>query len=77
MPIHEGFGESGRPYQRVDHEWKPPQLRDAIRVVHSIKSNQRLRPVQVLQDRWAYDIDYPASKFELMLGLVGGRSTVD
>jgi hypothetical protein len=32
-PIHEGLGEPSHPDQRVNYEGKPPQLRDAIRVV--------------------------------------------
>jgi hypothetical protein len=47
-PIHEGLGEPSRPNQWVDYEGKPPWLWDAIRVVHSVKSDQRFRAVWVL-----------------------------
>jgi hypothetical protein len=43
-PIHEGLGESGCADQWVDYEGKPPQLRDAIRMVRSVKSDRGLRP---------------------------------
>jgi hypothetical protein len=65
--IQEGLSEPGRPDQRIDNEGKPPWLRDAIQVVRSIKSDQRLRLVQVLWDRCAYGIDYTTSKLELAL----------
>jgi hypothetical protein len=64
-PIHVGLGEPSRPNQRVDYEGKPPWLGDPIRMIHSIKGDWRLGPVQVLQDRRAHDVDCPANKFEL------------
>jgi hypothetical protein len=62
-PIHEGLSEPGRPDQWIDNEGKPPHFRDAIWVVHSVKSDLGLGPVQVLQDRCAYGIDYSADRF--------------
>jgi hypothetical protein len=47
-PIHEGLSEPDRPDQRIHNEGKLPRHRDAIQVVHSVKSDQGLRPAQVL-----------------------------
>jgi hypothetical protein len=76
-PIHEGLGESCRPDQQIDYEGKRPQLRDAVWVVHSVKSDWGLRPAQTLWDRRAYIIDCSADKFELTLRFVGNRPTVN
>jgi hypothetical protein len=70
--IHDGLSQPGRPDQRVDNEGKPPRLGYAIRVVNSIKSDQGLRPAQVLQDRCNYGVDCSASKLELAPQLMGG-----
>jgi hypothetical protein len=47
-PIHESFGELGRADQWVDYERKPSRLGDTVWVIHSIKSDQGLKPVKVL-----------------------------
>jgi hypothetical protein len=62
--IHAGLSEPGHPDQWVDNEGKPPRLGDAIRVVHSVKSDRGLGPAQVLWDHCAYSVDRSASKLE-------------
>jgi hypothetical protein len=49
-PIHECFGEPGRPDQWVDDKEKPPWLGDSIQVVCPVESDWRFRLAQVLQD---------------------------
>jgi hypothetical protein len=70
-PIHESLSEPGCPNQRVDNEGKPPSLRDAVRVVHLVKSDRGFRPMQVFQEHHAHGIDCPVGKFELTAQLVG------
>jgi hypothetical protein len=53
------------------------RLGDAIRVVRSVKSDQGLKPAQVLRDRCAYGIDCLASKLELAPRLMGGWPTIN
>jgi hypothetical protein len=43
-PIHEGLSEPRHPDQWVNIDGKPSRLRDAIWVVHSVKSDRGLRP---------------------------------
>jgi hypothetical protein len=64
-PVHEGFGESCHPDQRVDYEGKPPHLGDAVQMIYSIKSDWGLRPAKVFWGGWAYGVDSSAGKFEL------------
>jgi hypothetical protein len=45
--IHEGLSKPGLPDQRIDIEGKPPRLRDAIQVVHLVKSDLGFGPTQV------------------------------
>jgi hypothetical protein len=42
--VHEGLGELDCPDQWVNDEGKPPWLGDALRVVRSVKSDQRFEP---------------------------------
>jgi hypothetical protein len=76
-PIHEVLSEPGHPNQWVDNEAEPPLLGDAIRVVCLVKSDQGLRPAQVLQECYAYSDDCSASKLELAPQLMGGWPTVN
>jgi hypothetical protein len=56
---------------------KPSRLRNAIRVIHPIKSDQGLRQLKVRWGSWIHSIDFLARKLELTLGLVGDGFAVD
>jgi hypothetical protein len=63
--IYEGLRESGCPNLRVNNEGEVSWLTDAIQVVRPVKSDQGLRPAQVLWDCHANGVDRSAGEFEL------------
>jgi hypothetical protein len=74
-PIHEGFGELGRPDQWINYEGKPSRLGDTIWVVRPIESDWGHGLAKVLRGSWAHGVNHPACKLDLTPGLMGGRST--
>jgi hypothetical protein len=70
-PIHEGFGEPGRPDQRINYEGKPFGLGDTIWVIHLIKSDRGLRPMKVLRGSQTHGVNHTACKFEVTPELMG------